>query len=118
MKSRFYILAVAAVLLLAVLACGSTSGSGSSSAPLEPVTYKGRGDDVVDCSAITGKAYNNVRMTHDGKANFLVVPFTGTTRRVSLANEIGEYSGTAKWDRRADSLEVDADGAWTITVSQ
>ena len=73
----------------------------------------------MDVSSITGKGYTKVRMTHDGKSNFQVVPFDAdNNRRMSLANEIGAYDGTAKWDKRADSLEVKADGAWEIIVSQ
>lgn len=103
--------AVLAVLFLA--ACMPTPE------PLSDWSRRGTGDSVVDVSFYTGKAYTTARITHDGRGHFLVVPYDASNNRmISLVNEIGAYNGTVKWDKRADSLEVKADGAWEIVVSQ
>ena len=103
---------------LTLIACSGSSGSGGSSTEvLSPVRYSGEGDDVVDCSAITGKAYKTATLTHDGERNFIVRPIDASgNEMVSLANEIGQYAGTVTWNRRADSLSVRATGKWTIEV--
>ena len=110
------------MLALAALACGGSSGTSknpTATPNLSPVTFSGSGDEIVDCSAITGKGYTKAELTHDGKANFLVVPYDADNeRKISLVNEIGVYDGTVRWDNRAASLEVKADGKWTITISR
>lgn len=121
-RCRYAVLIVVAVLALAALACGgsgSSSRSPTATPSLSPVTYRGNGDDVVDVSAITGKAYTKAKLTHRGERNFIVRPSKADgAEMVTLVNEIGVYDGTVTWDRRAASLAVRADGAWTITVSR
>lgn len=113
---RRRVLLVIAVLALAALACGG-SGGGKSSSPAVCIerTYKGTGDDVVDV-ADNQEGCSKAKLTHNGQRNFIVRMYRGSTAGVTLANEIGPYEGTAKWDGRTTSLEIDADGAWTIAV--
>jgi hypothetical protein len=87
--------------------------------PLSNWSRRGSGDAVVDVSFYTGRAYTTARITHDGRGHFLVVPYdAGNNRMISLVNEVGAYNGTVKLDKRADSLEVKADGSWEIVVSE
>ena len=124
---RHWRVIVVVLAVLALAACGGSPGSGSSSsAPTKPAAarlatmhYSGTGDDVIDVSGITGKAYTKATLTHDGKRNFIVRPLLPDgSDMMSLVNEIGEYQGTVKWDKRAATLTVRADGAWKITVMQ
>jgi len=79
-------------------------------------TFKGDGDTVVDIPDSVAGCTKAV-LNHTGKGNFIVIPYdANNNRRSSLANEIGNYSGTVKWDGRARSLEVKADGAWSIAI--
>lgn len=119
-------LVVLAVLTLAALACGSSGQSGGTKATSTPKpraqcvpqTFNGRGDSVVELPD-TLAGCTKVKLTHTGKANFIVVPYdVNNERKMGLCNEIGAYEGTVKWDARAASLEVTADGAWTIAVQK
>ena len=56
-------------------------------------------------------------LSHNGKSNFIIATFdVDNERLVGLANEIGAYEGTVKWNAKIASLEVKADGAWSIAV--
>jgi hypothetical protein len=60
-----------------------------------------------------------VTLTHNGRHNFIVWTYDASdNRRSLLVNKIGVYKGTSKWDRRAASLEIKADGAWIISVGK
>ena len=114
---RRHILIVLAVLVVASLACGGSGSSGSSApaAACTPQTFTGSGDDVVEMPSSLGGC-SKVKLTHKGERNFIVRPYHGDQGGITLCNEIGAYEGTAKWDQKATSLEIDADGAWTIVV--
>jgi len=121
MRTTRYALLILAVLTVLALACGGATGGGATprGTPLPSWSRSGKGDAVVDVSFYTGKAYTRATLRHDGRGNFIVVPYDGANNRLlSLVNEIGPYSGSVKWNPRADSLEVKADGSWEITVSQ
>lgn len=113
---RGFILCLSIGMLILTLACGT---SGTSSAPPKatprPVTLSGSGDDVIDVKRL--QQHTKASLIHTGSRNFIVVPYDASNnRRSSLVNEIGAYEGTVKWDQRADTLEITADGEWTITV--
>lgn len=60
-------------------------------------------------------------MSHSGGANFVVWAVDGSGAQTDLlVNTIGAYSGTVLFDEQAgshtDAFEVEADGAWTITI--
>ena len=113
----FVSLLVLATLSLAALACGSSSPTATPAPKLEPVTLTGSGDDVIDIGHLAG--YTKAKLTHDGKANFIVRPLDADgNERMSLVNEIGAYSGTVVWDKTGFTLSIKADGKWTITLSQ
>lgn len=120
-----YILAVVAVLVLAGIACGSSESSGTSPTrtPLPRAEcveqeFSGSGDSVVELPGNVAGC-TKAHLTHSGSRNFIVVPYDANNERISsLANEIGPYNGSVKWDARAASLEVKADGAWTIAVQK
>lgn len=120
MSSKTKVL-IGAVLLVGalLLACGQ---GGIATAPtatpvVVPVTFQGRGDAVIECGDLSD--YTKVRLAHSGSRNFIVWPYDGDNdRHCLLVNEIGAYKGTVKWDRRTRSLEITADGSWTITVSR
>ena len=117
MKLRTSILIVVAVLVVAALACGGSGGGGSSSPAKVCVaqTFSGSGDDVVELPGNVAGC-SKAKLTHNGSRNFIVRPYRGDQGGVTLVNEIGPYEGTVKWDSRATSLEIDADGAWTVAV--
>ncbi len=112
-KALFRLFVMISVLVLSSLACGT-----SSSVPkveCEPKTFTGKGDSVIDVGQVGG--CTKATLTHDGTRNFIVVPYdANNSRRSSLVNEIGKYSGTVKWDAKADTLEIKADGSWSISV--
>lgn len=63
-----------------------------------------------------------VNMTHDGKSNFIVTPYTvGGDRVASIANVIGSYDGSALLVIRSAGrylIQVNADGNWTMSISK
>jgi len=112
-KAFFCILVVISVLVLSSLACGA-SGS-VPKVECKPQTFTGKGDSVINVGQVAG--CTNAALTHNGTDNFIVVPYDASnSRRSSLVNEIGRYSGTVKWDAKADTLEIKADGSWSISV--
>jgi len=106
------------VFVLATLACGGATGGTPTATPMViPRTFRGTGDDIIECGDLS--RYTKARLTHSGKANFIVVPYDGNNNRLSsLVNEIGQYKGTVKWEPKARSVEVNADGDWEIVVSR
>ncbi|MBD9699173.1 hypothetical protein IGS67_06665 [Flavimobilis sp. GY10621] len=84
-------------------------------------TYTGYGDDIITLDS-SRKAVV-VTAQHSGSSNFVVRARTADFGYGDLlVNEIGRYSGTtatglSPYDDETGILEIDADGAWTITVA-
>jgi hypothetical protein len=61
-------------------------------------------------------------MTHDGESNFAVTLLNDRGEMVDLlANEIGSFDGSQATGIQRDGdylLNIQADGAWTVMVSQ
>ena len=111
------------VIILTILACGSTSTQPRQSQPTKPpaackpTTFNGTGDDVVKVDLAKTAGCITISMNHDGESNFIVTPFDADNERMmTYANEIGPYSGTARWDGETALLEIDTGGGWTIKV--
>jgi len=85
-------------------------------APRWPAQSSGTGSAVlvVDPSAVRG--LTTVAITHSGESNFVVWAY-GERNADLLVNEIGSYSGRTILPTWAIALEIEADGAWTITAS-
>ena len=120
MKTRHAILLAVAVLTLAALACGGSSsspreaGPTSTRATCRAQTFSGRGDEVLELPDSV-RGCTKAKIAHDGTANIIVWSYgTGNEQRELLVNDIGHYEGTVKWDQQASSLEIKADGAWSI----
>lgn len=95
----------------------NTPAPTATATPLpEPVTLSGRGKVVTDPIVPPG-ALNRVIFTHTGRRNFIVHTFRDNGDEDYLANTIGSYEGQALL-LGGSSLyfEVNADGAWTITI--
>ncbi len=113
--------AVAILVVFLSLACGSASSeSKPTSAPKAECiskTFSGSGDNVIDVDSSKQGGCTKVTLTHAGSENFIVVPYDDQNNRmISYANEVGKYEGTSKWNRKTDSIGIDADGMWTIKV--
>ena len=81
-----------------------------SELPAPGTDLSGTGDSVV----ILADGNTRAKITHDGESNFAVKSFGGD-RPDLLVNEIGPYSGTVVIEPGV--IQVNADGAWTITGS-
>ncbi len=84
----------------------------------KPLVYSGNGDKIIT-NINLNKGLYKVSLTHVGKSNFIVVSYDGDgTRKSSLSNEIGTYSGSVIIDYALSGgyLEIKADGNWTITI--
>lgn len=86
-------------------------------ATVAPISFSGKGAKVISGVSIP---YNicKVVLHHDGKSNFVIVPYDKSgDRKSSLVNEIGNYSGAVICANRIDEgmLEVKADGNWSIS---
>lgn len=86
-----------------------------------PATVTGTGDAVVPLPA--GATAGIVTATHDGAANFAVQVLDAANQSTGelLVNTIGAYAGSTVFGLRAfgegTTLQVSADGAWSITVA-
>jgi hypothetical protein len=136
---RFKVLAGSAALALCTIACvntttglpgaissrptspggGGSAGGGSPAAPKAPpaINLKGSGSVV---KKITLKADSPLVATgtHHGEANFIVELIPGD---VILFNEIGTFSGqtaTADVSAKAYRVKIQADGTWTLKLTQ
>ena len=62
------------------------------------------------------------KMTHNGNSNFIVHLLDANTGQTVeyVANEIGNYSGSQAYSVTDGKylLNVDADGSWTVTITQ
>ncbi|WP_255432337.1 TM2 domain-containing protein [Cellulomonas sp. SLBN-39] len=87
----------------------------------EPATTTGSGDSVVPLPS--GASVGIVTASHEGQANFAVNVLDAANQSTGelLVNTIGAYSGTTVFGLRAlgegVTLQVTADGPWSITVS-
>jgi hypothetical protein len=84
----------------------------------EDTVYEGRGDKVIRLS-LPGDLRHTATFTHRGDSNFAVWALdAGGQRRDLVVNEVGRYSGVRPLDfeRAPSALEIEADGAWTVTV--
>jgi TM2 domain-containing membrane protein YozV len=85
----------------------------------EPVTQSGAGDSVLALPATAAI----VTATHDGGANFALTVLDASNESTGelLVNTIGGYSGTTVYGftsfSEPKSLQVMADGNWTITIA-
>lgn len=110
---RIDLLALCLVLALAA-ACGPAP---APTRQLNPVTLSGEGDDVIDVGHLSG--YATAELDHHGERNFIVRPYDAEGNpRQSLVNEVGRYNGTVMWDKQAHTLQITADGRWTIILRQ
>ncbi|SFR83534.1 TM2 domain-containing protein [Agromyces sp. CF514] len=84
-----------------------------------PAQQSGTGDSIITLPGTAGI----VTATHNGSANFAlsVLDATNTSTGELLVNTIGAYSGTTVYGFNSFSepatLQVMADGDWTITIS-
>jgi len=85
------------------------------------ITQTGSGDSLISLPA--GATGGIVTATHDGSRNFALSVLdaaNGSTGDL-LVNTIGAYSGTTAWGIHAldggASIQIMADGAWTVTIS-
>jgi hypothetical protein len=87
-------------------------------AAMSAQTVSGTGDATPALTPFREPAI--VTLTHQGASNFMVAPVNSAgSEGMSWANEIGTWTGTvfqAKESRAIVSADVQADGAWTITV--
>jgi hypothetical protein len=91
-----------------------------ATAAFKDIALKGKGHKVAKFTIPEDAAAIAV-LTHKGKSNFIVHSVGADGEMLDgLVNEIGNYSGTVLFDTEADehavAFEIDADGAWTITV--
>lgn len=87
----------------------------------ETLTQSGSGDSLITLPA--GAFFGLVSSTHDGSSNFAIVVLDADNEPTGdlLANTIGAYSGAAAYGAMSvtepASLQITADGAWTISVA-
>ncbi len=86
-----------------------------------PVTQTGKGDNIVTLP--TGAKAAIVTATHDGSSNFSlsVLDASNASTGQLLVNTIGAYKGTTAYGFTAlgtgTTIQVTADGNWTISIS-
>lgn len=88
----------------------------------EPITTSGAGKSVVTLPA--GVTAATVTAQHTGQSNFVLNVLDAANQPTGdlLVNRIGNYSGTTAYGMNAFggdpvTLQVEADGQWTITVA-
>lgn len=85
----------------------------------DPVTQSGAGDSVLTLPATAAI----VTATHDGGSNFALTVLDAANQSTGelLVNTIGGYSGTTVYGFNSfsepKSLQIMADGTWTITIA-
>ncbi|MFU1798660.1 hypothetical protein ACM1RC_32800 [Paenibacillus azoreducens] len=80
-----------------------------------PASFNGKGDSVLFVNMNSGLARFTYK--HDGESNFIVK----VNDKNVLVNEIGKYTGTSAETLRDTGMyviSVNADGAWSIDISQ
>ena len=91
-----------------------------SVASFADIRLNGKGKKVEEFTIPEGSAAI-AEITHEGESNFIVHTLDASGDSIDrLVNEIGDYSGTVLLeppdDQQPVAFEIDADGAWTITV--
>lgn len=82
----------------------------------EPVVLSGTGKTVTD-PVMPPASVNRVVFTHQGTRNFIVTAFRKDGNEDHLVNKIGSYDGVRPiLGGQEVYFEVNADGAWTITI--
>jgi hypothetical protein len=85
-------------------------------APMWPsAATSGKGPAVVRVNPGAVGGLTSVKITHKGSSNFVVIAY-GDSRDL-LVNKIGKYSGEVLLPSDAAAIEVEADGAWTMTLA-
>lgn len=86
-----------------------------------PEDHSGVGDSMLTLPA--GVSAGLVTATHEGAANFAIIGLDASNQNTGelLVNAIGSYSGSTAWGISGAgdtvTLQVMADGPWTITLS-
>ena len=99
----------------------ATSWADDRFGTFETIVQSGAGDNIITLPA--GVTAAIVTATHDGSRNFVInaLDANNTATGDLLVNTIGAYSGTTVYGfsafSDATSLEVNADGNWTITIA-
>lgn len=97
-------------------AAPTTTLAPTTTAPPQPVVLSGSGPDVVTLPSTDVLV---ATISHSGRSNFVVWALDeGLAQTDLLVNEIGSYNGRIPVNLRGDTtaLEIDADGAWTISL--
>lgn len=101
-----------------------TATSRPPTATPEPLKVSGSGDSVVRCTL--GEGRKVFTMTHRGSRNFAVWLYDDQDGAELLVNEIGRYSGSTSvrigyglFDITPGpcTIEITADGSWTIEIA-
>jgi len=74
----------------------------------------GTGSDVIQLTSPTS-GLTTATITHQGQSNFAVWAYSSDGRDL-LVNEIGRYSGESLLPDGTLLFEIEADGAWTMTL--
>lgn len=88
----------------------------------DSIVYEGSGDSVLPISLPDGAGVPAIAtITHAGSRYFGVWALdSGMNQSELMVNTVGEYQGTVLFNSRSSvdttSLEISADGAWTVTV--
>lgn len=120
-RTKHVLLGIAVLAMLALACGGQSAGTAPTSTPKPraecvPQVFEGTGTDVLELP-FTLAGCTKARLDYVGKSNFIVWAHNVDNEEIELlANEIGTWSGTVKWDARAASLAIDASGRWKIEV--
>ena len=137
------VIAVVVVLVIIIAVVANTGGDSTPATPSvkpsattapaatipptatpEPLRTSGTGDGVVTCTMNPGRKV--FTMTHDGTSNFAIWLYDDADGAELLVNNIGRYSGstTVKFGSGIldlapgpCTLEISADGNWSIEIS-
>jgi hypothetical protein len=82
--------------------------------PLPPQEFSGNGQVVQDVQI---DVLSTVAFMHNGARNFAVWAYDAGDDRELLVNTIGAYQGMRWLPPGVYSMEIDADGAWTMVVA-
>jgi len=93
----------------------------ATSTPLpQPLSFSGKGDQVLDINKWDGAAIMDVKYT--GGGNFVIWNYDSAGEKIDLlVNTIGSYSGKVPLDfmtgEATARLQIESSGTWTITIS-
>lgn len=100
---------------------GAAGWADTTFGTFEAQSHSGSGDDLVTLPA--GAKAGLVTATHEGSGHFAIVPLDAANASIGdlLVNTIGSYNGTTAFGLGgigdAVTLEVKADGPWTIELA-